>query len=491
MKIIDAKTIVTTLLTLLVLTGVFMLQKSYALVENTPSIVSFKRSNIEDNALKVEVKSNNTGSDFFLELLNITKGTRVNVAGSTTSYTFQNLINGKEYEVMVRACSLSNNKYKCTDYSPGVKAIAGEKDQAPEVKTPVLSSLTPSANSIRLNYTVSGNVTGIEIVNETNKKPYKTTNKSTFTETGLKAGTTYKYKIRAYYTVNNQTYPSSYTGVKSVTTKKVVKTYTVTYKANGGKGTMAKQKIQSGVSTKLNSNKFKREGYTFAGWAIASKRGTNDKKNHRSGNNVNMKHYQIGVVKYKNKQAVKDLIKKGSITLYAVWKGSGPQAACDWAYRTAYDNSFVYGTSSASHHNGCYYCGGQGKKIKHAKRLGVKVPSGKTWYKTYCCNPFVHASYAHGTNHKKMLKACGKNGGGMSNASWTRFNSSDGKFKAMGVLSLSKLKKGDILWKNNHVRLYCGNKKIVEASGEGWGSNTIRVSSISSNSYHVVRPYGF
>ena len=185
MKIIDKRTMFIALVTMLTLTGVFLFQKSYALPTNVPSIVSFAKSTAEDNALKVTLKSNNTGSDFSLEVLNATKGTRVNVAGSTTSYTFQGLEPDKEYEVMVRACSLSNNKYKCTDYSPGVKAIAGEKDQAPEVKTPVLSSLTPSTNSVKLNYKVTGNVTGVEIKNTTLNKTYKTSVNVTSEPTSL------------------------------------------------------------------------------------------------------------------------------------------------------------------------------------------------------------------------------------------------------------------------------------------------------------------
>ena len=207
-------------------------------------------------------------------------------------------------------------------------------------------------------------------------------------------------------------------------------------------------------------------------------------KNHLEGNNVWMKNYQIGVASYKNTQPVRNLVKGGKITLYAVWKGSGPQAACDWAMRTAYDDSFAYGTGDRAHRYGCYYCG-TNRSMKGAS-------PGSRWEKTYCCNPFVHAAYSHGANHGKMRAACEKgSGGGMSNSSWTRYNSSDGRFKAMGVLSVGKLKTGDILWNGGHVRIYCGDGRIVEAGSEGWGSSTIAVRNISGNSYNVVRPYNF
>lgn len=43
-------------------------------------------------------------------------------------------------------------------------------------------------------------------------------------------------------------------------------TYTVTFNANGGEGTMSPQVFQSGVPQHLNKNTFTRSGYDFAGW---------------------------------------------------------------------------------------------------------------------------------------------------------------------------------------------------------------------------------
>lgn len=43
--------------------------------------------------------------------------------------------------------------------------------------------------------------------------------------------------------------------------------YKVTFSANGGTGTMAVQRIESGSSATLTANAFTRGGYTFAGWA--------------------------------------------------------------------------------------------------------------------------------------------------------------------------------------------------------------------------------
>ena len=80
------------------------------------------------------------------------------------------------------------------------------------------------------------------------------------------------------------------------------KTYKVKFYSNGGKGTMSVQKLTYGKSAKLSSNKFKKKGYTFKGWA-------------KSKSLANK-----GKVAYKNKKSVKDLVKDGStVKLYAVW----------------------------------------------------------------------------------------------------------------------------------------------------------------------------
>lgn len=71
----------------------------------------------------------------------------------------------------------------------------------------------------------------------------------------------------------------------------------------GAKGTMAVQTFKYGTAANLYANKFTRKGYVFAGWATSA---------------ANAK---AGKVKYKNKQAVKNLLPNGkTVKLYAVWK---------------------------------------------------------------------------------------------------------------------------------------------------------------------------
>ena len=103
-------------------------------------------------------------------------------------------------------------------------------------------------------------------------------------------------------------------------------TYKIAFKANGGKGTMAAQKLQYGKAAKLRANAFTRKGYTFAGWAKTKK----------------------GAVAYKNGASVKNLrADSGTTTFYARWAksaykvvfrangGSGTMAAQKMTYGKA------------------------------------------------------------------------------------------------------------------------------------------------------------
>lgn len=132
--------------------------------------------------------------------------------------------------------------------------------------------------------------------------------------------------------------------------------------------------------------------------------------------------------------------------------------ACAWAEAIAADNSFHYGTPEGGHHNGCYFCGTQPDSKKNSGMVD--------WEKTYCCNPFVHAAFAHGGGDPEMLKMCKKG----RSYDWNSYASAP-MFKSMGNLPISKLEKGDVLCMYGHVMLYIGNKKFAEAGGYGEDNN--------------------
>ena len=135
------------------------------------------------------------------------------------------------------------------------------------------------------------------------------------------------------------------------------------------------------------------------------------------------------------------------------------QAACDWGEMIAADDSFTYGVGSTAHRCGCYFCGTNRSR------------KGAGYEKTYCCNPFVHACYAHGAGDPQMLRTC-QNGGsvGMNKSDYTRY----GNWEIIGHPPVSSLEKGDVLVMEGHVMLYVGNNRLVHAASEGWGPNTIR-----------------
>lgn len=75
--------------------------------------------------------------------------------------------------------------------------------------------------------------------------------------------------------------------------------YMVAYNANGGEGVMGSQQAVYDTSFKLETNKFTRKGYSFAGWST------------KAG----------GAVAFTDSQSVKNLTAKkdGTVTLYAQW----------------------------------------------------------------------------------------------------------------------------------------------------------------------------
>ena len=152
------------------------------------------------------------------------------------------------------------------------------------------------------------------------------------------------------------------------------------------------------------------------------------------------------------------------------------EGAVTWAVNIANDNSFHYGNGQHSHHNGCYFCGTQPSSKK-------KYVTG--WEKTYCCNPFIHAAYAHGGNEPTMLKVCQ----GYGSYDWDDYKRSK-LFANLGHPAQSSLIKGDVLCYDGHVAMYIGNGQLVEAATSDDGTrgsrswnNSIAVNTLSASRY--------
>lgn len=143
------------------------------------------------------------------------------------------------------------------------------------------------------------------------------------------------------------------------------------------------------------------------------------------------------------------------------------------------NNDFHYGHGEHAHHNGCYFCGTNGAKKGYMKM----------WEHTYCCNPFVHACWAHGGLIPEALKKC------QEGRSWD-FNKGSGYdasklFDKLGHPPISKLKAGDVLCSDTHVLLYLGDKKYVDAGlqddnvihSDKW-NRSIGIRNLTESNYH-------
>lgn len=158
--------------------------------------------------------------------------------------------------------------------------------------------------------------------------------------------------------------------------------------------------------------------------------------------------------------------------------------ACDWARSIAHDDSFHYGYGDAAHHNGCYFCKTQ-PSVKH---------SFKQYEKSYCCNPFVHAAFAHGGGEKTMLKKC-KAGSSYDFHAGTGYDTSS-LFKRIYPKKKEDLQPGDVMCKDNHVALALGNNQYVQAGheddnnpgSERWNSS-IAVSSLKDSRFNEFKRF--
>lgn len=122
-----------------------------------------------------------------------------------------------------------------------------------------------------------------------------------------------------------------------------------------------------------------------------------------------------------------------------------------WGKMVAKDNTYHYGKGHDAHHNGCPFCGTQPKAKLNSN---MKNPED-----TMCCNPFVHACWAHGGQVPAMLKLC------QQKKSYG-FSKNEGYAKSSFFKKVSKLKPGDVACSGSHVALYAGDNKFVQAGHE-------------------------
>ena len=161
-----------------------------ALYIAAPSNVSV--TYISDTSIKLNYKTNNTNSNYKVQIFNSTLGKLYTTEVNTSSYAVTGLDFGKTYNFLIRVYYKTSTATYKSNWTNTVSAT-------PKAVAPVINSITSGDKSVTLNYKVTGSPKGVQIYNSNTKKVIDTTNLSTYKVTGLTNGTTYKFLIRNYY----------------------------------------------------------------------------------------------------------------------------------------------------------------------------------------------------------------------------------------------------------------------------------------------------
>ena len=89
--------------------------------------------------------------------------------------------------------------------------------------SPSVTLTRPSSKAIKVSWKSVSGANGYEVYSSTSKsgtyKKIKTTSSLSYTNSGLKKGKTYYYKVRAYKTFNGKKVYGSYSAVKSISSR--------------------------------------------------------------------------------------------------------------------------------------------------------------------------------------------------------------------------------------------------------------------------------
>ena len=149
----------------------------------------------------------------------------------------------------------------------------GESYDDGEEITNLTTDLTLTAKWNAITYTITYNANGGTVTPASFKKIYginiDVATLSVPKKEGFAFDKWYKNEgLTQVYTGNDDIYKES--GTIYIYAKYTeLKTYTITYKAGGGSGTMEPQTVYEGEEFTLNANAFTKSGYSFAGWSAS------------------------------------------------------------------------------------------------------------------------------------------------------------------------------------------------------------------------------
>lgn len=138
-----------------------------------------------------------------------------------------------------------------------------------------------------------------------------------------------------------------------------------------------------------------------------------------------------------------------------------------------------------THSCGCHFCGtNKARKVDKANKLGY---TGEHWEKTYVCNTFVTAMYAHGGQDPTCLGRCRQSkAAGMDDSGRSPVLDASKNWTYKGKLAIKDLKPGDVLVSSGHMQCVYApvsdkKVKIIEATsyigkyGSDAAKNSIRI----------------
>ncbi|MBQ8503559.1 MAG: fibronectin type III domain-containing protein [Clostridia bacterium] len=179
-------------------------------------VTSLQAYNIDDDEINLKWKKV-SGADGYQVYMYKNKAWKSIGTTKKTSFEADDLVSAKQYKFKVRAYELNSGKKTYGAYSSVLKS-ATKPDQVENVR---LSSKTKT--SVTLKWAKEKRATGYQVYMynaETGKFVRKATVTGlTATVRGLKAGTSYRFKVRAYFKVDSKNYYGEFSDVISVKTK--------------------------------------------------------------------------------------------------------------------------------------------------------------------------------------------------------------------------------------------------------------------------------
>ena len=345
----------------------------------------------------------------------------------------------------------------------GIKSSKIDRKKAVEI-TPHLEKPELTVNTdegkVELSYTPVSGAIGYQILR--NGKKVGTSTELKFTDEKAKGDTDYTYEVKAYRYKKDPVYSGSSNAVET-------KLETV--------GELIVETAGDGLTMKWDPAEVYTTFKLYDGEELIDT--VHDTSYHLSGLDLD-KTYDISIIGYsedEKKRSPKEE-KKFQIAEEPLDNAGAIEAAVQWGIDIANDNSFTYGTGMRAHRCGCYFCGTNVGPTMSKK--GKSTVNGHSYAKTYCCNPFVHACFAHGAGDQNMLSACKKGRSvAMTKSSFTRY----GNWKSAGKPAYSDLRRGDVIVSHSHVMLYIGDGQVVHAGSEGWDAGSICIDNLSPGYY--------